>query len=263
MDRPPVIFSQGDLRELGHAKALLENPSFTVRLSKLIGAPIDAAMAMIPKPVHEKINLLANAALSRALQVAIATTRSRAKTPSTGFHKILAGASGGIGGAFGVAALAVELPVSTTIMLRSIVEIARSEGHDPALMETKLDCLAVFALNGAKNANNPNEAAYWVARLALQQSLTDAATFLAGKTVVDRSSPAVARLIGTIAARYGVLISEEAAAKAMPILGAVGGSVVNVIFMDHFQHMAHGHFIIRRLEKRYGVDEVRRQYGLA
>src|SRR5271168_757868 len=128
MDRPPVIFSQGDLRELRHAKSLLENPSFTVRLSNLIGAPIEAAMTLIPKPVHEKINLVANAVLFRALQVAIATTRRRFKAPSTRFHKILAGASGGIGGAFGLGALAVELPVSTTIMLRSIVEIARSEG---------------------------------------------------------------------------------------------------------------------------------------
>jgi hypothetical protein len=38
--------------------------------------------------------------------------------------------SGAAGGTFGLAALPVELPVSTTIMLRSIAEIARSEGED-------------------------------------------------------------------------------------------------------------------------------------
>jgi len=261
MNRPPVIFSPQDLRDLRQAKSLLENPSFTVRLSNLIGTPVEAAMTLLPKPVHEKINLVTRTALFSALQVAIATTPKRAAgaKSSNRFHKVLAGASGGIGGAFGLAALAVELPVSTTIMLRSIVEIARSEGHDPSALETKLDCLAVFALDGAKSSN-PAETAYWVTRIALRQSLAEAASNLAGRAVVDKSSPAVVKLIGAIAARYGVLISEETAAKAMPILGAVGGSVVNVVFMDHFQHMARGHFIIRRLEKRYGADEVQRRY---
>jgi len=262
MDRPPVIFAARDLDDLRHAKSLLENPSFSIRLSNLIGAPIDAAMGMLPKTVHGKINQLAQAALFRALQVAIATTRRRASArPHNRFHKLLAGASGGIGGAFGLGALAIELPISTTIMLRSIVEIARSEGHDPAALETKLDCLAIFAFTGARDSRNSTETAYWLARVALRQSLSEAASHLAGKTVLDKTSPAVARLVGAIASRYGALVSEETAAKAMPILGAVGGSAVNVIFMDHFQNMARGHFIFTRLEKRYGVEEVHRRYA--
>jgi len=261
MSRPPVIFSQRDLRDLRHAKTLLENPSFTVRLSNLIGAPVEAAMNLLPKPVHQKVNQVAKAALFRALDVAIATTRRGRSSPSNRFHKILVGASGGIGGVFGLGALAIELPVSTTIMLRSIVEIARSEGHDPSALETKLDCLAVFAFNGSTHSTQPQDTAYWVTRVALRQSLADAASYLAGKGMIDKTSPAVVKLVGAIASRFGVIVSEEAAAKAMPILGAVGGSVVNVIFMDHFQHMARGHFIIRRLENRYGTEEVRQRYG--
>ena len=42
-------------------------------------------------------------------------------------HKALATASGAAGGAFGLATLPIELPVSTIIMLRSIADIARSE----------------------------------------------------------------------------------------------------------------------------------------
>ena len=44
---------------------------------------------------------------------------------------VLSAASGAAGGAFGLASLPVELPVSTTIMLRSIADIARAEGEDP------------------------------------------------------------------------------------------------------------------------------------
>src|SRR5215469_13381617 len=129
MDCPPVIWNQRDLRDLRTAKELLESPSFTIRLSNLIGTPVEAAMGLLPKGVLDKVNKVANAALFRALEVAVATTSRRAKVqPSNRLHKALVGASGGIGGIFGLGALAIELPISTTIMLRSIAEIARSEG---------------------------------------------------------------------------------------------------------------------------------------
>jgi EcsC protein family len=57
-----------------------------------------------------------------------------------------------------------------------------------------------------------------------------------------------------------VTVSEQVAAKAIPILGAAGGSLVNVLFMDHFQNMARGHFIVKRLEKKYGIEGVREAY---
>ncbi|MBW2614674.1 MAG: EcsC family protein, partial [Deltaproteobacteria bacterium] len=50
------------------------------------------------------------------------------------------------------------------------------------------------------------------------------------------------------------------AAQAVPIIGAAGGALINTIFIDHFQDMARGHFIVRRLERVYGTDEVQRQY---
>ena len=262
MDRPPVIFSHRDLLDLRYAKSLLENPSYSMRLSNLIGSPVEKALTLLPKGWHGKVNQVANAALFRALKVAIATTRKRNKPPSNRMHKALVFASGGIGGAFGLAALAVELPISTTIMLRSIVEIARSEGHDPDAPGTKLDCLEVFAFSGAKSSN-PREAAYWVTRLALGQTLTDATAYLAAKGALEKTAPALTRLIGAIAARFGVVVSEEAAAKAVPAIGAISGSIVNVIFMDHFQQMARGHFIVRRLEKKYDPDEVRHRYEQA
>ena len=77
---------------------------------------------------------------------------------------------------------------------------------------------------------------------------------------MEKSAPAVARLISTIASRFGVVVSEQVAAKAVPIIGAAGGSLVNVLFMDHFQTMARGHFIVKRLEKKYGAEAVREAY---
>ena len=43
-------------------------------------------------------------------------------------------------------------------------------------------------------------------------------------------------------------------------LQAIGGSLVNGLFIDHFQNMARGHFKVRRLERKYGREEVQRVF---
>lgn len=249
------------MRDLRQARALLENKSFAIKLSNLIGVPIDAGFALLPKNWSGRINTAANAALFKALAVAVATTpKTGQKPPATRWHKVMAGASGGVGGAFGLAALAIELPVSTTLMLRSIVDIARSEGHDIRDAETKLSCMEVFALGGRTGAKDPPETSYWSTRIALNQSVHDAVAHLTRKGTVEKSAPALIRFVSAVASRFGVVVSEEVAAKALPIIGAVGGGVINVIFMNHFQQMARGHFIIRRLEKTHGADAVKTKY---
>ncbi len=151
----------------------------------------------------------------------------------------------------------IELPVSTAIILRSIADIARSEGHDLSRMETKLACLEVFALGG----KGP-EGAYWVTRAAMSQAMSDATLYLAQKGIARESAPAIARLVNAIAARFGAVVSEEVAAKAIPVIGAAGGSIVNVMFLAHFQELARGHFIVKRLELAHGPEQERRAYEI-
>jgi hypothetical protein len=50
------------------------------------------------------------------------------------------------------------------------------------------------------------------------------------------------------------------AAQAVPVIGAAGGAVINLLFIDHFQDMARGHFIVRRLERAYPPEMVREEY---
>jgi hypothetical protein len=258
--RPPVIIAQHDLKDLSHAKALLENPGLTARLANAVGAPIEQGFALMPQNWTATVQKATKAALLRALELALSTMNPRRRKRSSEFlHKVMVGASGGVGGAFGLPALIIELPISTTIMLRSIADIARTEGHDLTQIETKLSCLEVFAL-GSKTAKDPSESAYWMVRAALSRSLSEAASYIAQKGVLEKSAPVVARLISAISSRFGVIVSEEVAAKAVPIVGAAGGSLVNVLFMDHFQNMARGHFIVKRMEKKYEVEAVREAY---
>ncbi len=263
MNKPPVIraLSRAEMHDLEHAKSLLEHPGFAMRLTELIGSPIEKGFALLPRGWNEAVNKATRAALLRALQVAIATLGRRNRRRSREFlHKVLVGTSGGIGGAFGLAALPVELPVSTAIMLRSIADIARSEGHDISQIKTKLECLEVFALGGRSTSDDAAEGAYWVTRAALGKTVSDAATYLAQKGAVKETAPAIVRLINELASRFGVIVSEEVAAKAVPIIGAAGGGIVNVMFIAHFQDMARGHFIIKRLEARHGTNRVRALY---
>jgi hypothetical protein len=157
-------------------------------------------------------------------------------------------------------ALSVELPLSTMIMFRSVADIARSEGEDIRSIYTKLACLEVFALGGKSSKDDATETGYFAVRMALASAMSKAINYIAQKGLMEEGAPVLVRLITKIASRFSVVVSEKVAAQAVPIVGAVGGALVNTIFMDHFQDIARGHFIIRRLERFYDPKEVQRQY---
>ena len=256
---PPRKLTALDMQDLRRAKALLENPRLAIRLANTLGTPIEKGFQLLPKGWSDAVQSATRGALMKALQVAVASL-GRPSTRSEKLHKLLVGASGGIGGAFGLISLPVELPVSTTFMLRSIADIARSEGHDLRDPAIRLACLEVFALGGPAATDNAAESGYWAIRAALAKAISEAATYVAQRRAVEQSAPAVVKLVAAIAARFGVVVSEQVAAKAVPLVGAASGSIINIIFMDHFQDMARGHFIIKRLEARYDPFTIKELY---
>lgn len=151
-------------------------------------------------------------------------------------------------------------------MLRSIADIARSQGENLEGMEARLACLEVFALSGRSKENDVEndvaKSSYFAVRMLLTHEVVDAARFLANPQVLAQgvSAPALVRLISQIASRFGVVVSQKAAAQALPVIGAIGGAAINTIFIDHFQNMARGHFIIRKLERIYDENTVRQTY---
>ncbi|MBA3731933.1 MAG: EcsC family protein, partial [Gammaproteobacteria bacterium] len=156
--------------------------------------------------------------------------------------------------------LPVELPISTMVMLRSIADVARSEGELIATPAAKLACVEVFALGGRATSDDATETGYFAVRAALQQVLAEAAQHIAQKGVAQRGAPALVRVIAQIASRFGIVVSEKVAAQAIPVIGAAGGAFINVLFIDHYQDIARGHFVIRRLERKYGGDLVKAAY---
>ncbi|WP_051933725.1 EcsC family protein [Massilia sp. BSC265] len=168
--------------------------------------------------------------------------------------------TGAAGGFFGAWALAVEVPVTTTIMMRSIADIARCENADLSDVAVQLECVTVLAMGGKTSSDDESEVGYFVAREALAHATAEAAAHIAKKGVDKEGAPALVRLIVAIAERYSINITEKAAAQAVPLIGAAGSALINTVFMDHFQDMARGHFIVRRLERELGPEMVQTKY---
>ncbi|QEI07416.1 EcsC family protein [Pigmentiphaga aceris] len=251
-----------DLQALRQAKILLEHPGLAAKASNLLGSPIEKGLAMLPGQWADKVGDATRKAIEVALSTALRTMDADTpKAPSNWWHKSAVFASGAVGGAFGVPALAVELPVSTTIIMRSIADIARSEGEDLSSHNVRLQCVQVLALGGAAKHDDAAETGYFAARAALSEAITAAAKHLAAGGLNSKMAPPLIRLITDIAARFSIVVTEKAAAQAIPLVGAAGGALINTLFISHFQDMARGHFTVRRLERLYGPERVKEAYA--
>lgn len=257
-----LVLDQRDREQLRLARDLLENPSLAARISDLVGTPIERGFELLPERWSKAVNAATRKAIESALDIALGTMdASHRGAASNWWHAAAATATGATGGAFGLGALAIELPISTGIMLRSIADIARSEGEDLAEPDARLQCLQVLALGGRSRNDDAAEVGYFAARAALARAVSEAASHIARRGLVEKSAPALVRLVAQVAARFSVVVSEKAAAQAVPVVGAFGGAAINAVFIDHFQDMARGHFIVRRLERSHGTEAVRRVYA--
>lgn len=256
-----------DLEQLRRARKLLEHPSVGARIAHLIGTPVEKAISLLPTRATRTIGNAAQKAIHLALRIALKTMHppssaatQAGKASKNWQHLLAVTITGAGGGLIGLPALAVELPLSTGIMMRSIADVARSEGadiHDP---QTQLECVQILAL-GAKNQHGDGvETGYFIAREAFSRSVKEASLYIARHGVQKESAPAIVRFIAQVVERYSISVTEKSAAQLVPIVGGVGGAAINAIFIDHFQDLARGHFIVRRLERLYGPDLVQQTY---
>lgn len=254
-------FTALEKKQLQVAKNLLENPGLTARLTNAVGAPIEKGFELLPDTWNQNIREVTQMALMKASDAAIFTMKDiPGEASSNIWHKLGVAVSGGVGGFFGIAGISVELPISTTIMLRSIADVARSEGESISSIHTQMACLEVFALGGISQSDDGVESGYYAIRYALANSVTEVAEFIVQKGVAKEIAPTLIKFITKIAERFGVQVTQKAAAQAVPAIGAAGGAIINTLFIDHFQDMARGHFIIRKLEHNYSKEKVMELY---
>lgn len=256
--------SPQDYADLQAAVVKLEARSFAMTIASKAGMPVEALLRRLPGRAQESIGGAVNKALEQCLHVALRLGKTNsASLRSKRTHTVATAFTGAMGGFFGLPGLAFELPVTTTVMLHSIAEIARSQGEDLSQPESALACLEVLALGPKGAPGEALESAYYATRAALAQVTRDAAAYIARKGLAKESAPALVSFMARIAARFGLEVSEKAAAQLVPVAGAAGGLALNVLFIEHFQRVAEGHFAIRRLERKYGSELVRHLYERA
>jgi hypothetical protein len=165
-----------------------------------------------------------------------------------GLHMGAVGLSGFVGGALGWQGLVFELPVTTTLIMRSLLDIAREQGEeistDSGVVE---DCLFIF-YHGSQTtkSDDETETGYFASRLVLAESLS------------REGAKHFARLLAQAAARFSIPISQKTALQLVPVVGGLSGASLNLLFIKHFQTIGRAHFTIKRLEKKYGEALVKR-----
>lgn len=254
--------TKAELAELAEARSLLESPGLAVQMANLLGAPIEyLLLRQLPHGASHLVDRAARKAVETAFAAALRTMGDqRPQAPHLRLHKVAVASTGAIGGFFGLPGLLVELPLTTTAILRSIADIARSEGEAPSRADTRLACLEVLALGGPGKSDDGAESGYFATRAALAQQITAASRHLAGG-FAGNGAPALVRAINSIASRFSVPVSQKAIAQAAPLIGAASGAALNLVFISHFQRVARGHFIVRRLERVHGPAVIRAAYA--
>ena len=258
---PALLLSSSPLdpaamAELATAVKLLEEDRFTTRVGALIGrvagGGVHWARRLVPFSLPDEAVAIAQDAAAGALRTALGAAtwrlgRAGPRAPSW-MRTASVALTGAAGGAGGLPGTLVELPATTTLLLREIARIAAEEGEDLGTESARAECLAVFALGAPMG-----ETGYYAARLALAEVIGGATGLALGDVMP--------RLLAAVAARFGVPVAWKVAGQAVPVAGAAAGAAVNALFMEHFRARARGHFAVRRLERRYGVEPVRTAYA--
>ena len=267
--------SKEDIEAIKNAKSSMEHIGFAMQGLNSIGGTIETGINKIPEKQRLWLQQIVNKTLVTLLKANLTTMQKGKafKKPSNKSYKALVTATGTASGFFGsttgvgTAIFASELALSTKFIMRSIMDIARSEGEDVYTIETQMACLQVFALGGTTASDDDLDTSYYTTRIAMSTTLKGASSYISKNgiqglsQVLVMSVNPIVRAIGVIASRFTIQVSEKFIAQSLPIIGAAGGGTINFMFIEHFQKMAKAHFTLRRLERKYGEEDVRNVYN--
>lgn len=271
-----------DRRFLDEAAAFFMDPGLVAKGLAWAGKPVESIQNRLPEKAKSTIASVTEKAIKQALVAALKTipednevlNREQESLRSSRLHRLLTTITGAAGGLVGLPALAIELPVTTILILRAISDQARLFGHDLSDLETRLECLMVFTMGvpeatGELNREKPT-ASYFATRASfvsiMRRAAATAGAFSAKElltTIEKGSAPVLAKLVTAVAEKFQIRVSQKFLAESLPLVGAVGGGAINYAFTDFFVTTARYHFGIRALEKKYGDQIIQDYFGLA
>ncbi|MCV6586750.1 MAG: EcsC family protein [Marinibacterium sp.] len=198
-----------------------------IRVLNALGDSAETLLDRLPGGLRAGLDLASEQALWAAVEAA---DRSRRAVPDQKrwINTALATAMGAAGGAGGIPGALVELPATTTMLLRAIQGAARAEGFDPTAENVKFDCIQVFAAAGPFEDDDGADLGFLSVRLSL-------------------TGPAMNRVISAVVPRLSVVLGQKLAAASVPVLGALAGATTNYVYAQYYQQIAHVQFGLRRL----------------
>lgn len=198
-----------------------------VQMLTMLGGTAEGLLERLPANVRSGLNSATEQALSMAMQAA-QTSRSAVPDQKPWVNTAVTTAMGAAGGFGGLPTALVELPATTTVLLRAIQGVAADYGFDPSAENVQFDCIRVFAAAGPLAMDDGADLGFVSLRLTL-------------------TGGAVQKLIATVAPKLAVVLGQKLAAQTVPVLGAVAGATANYVYTSYYQEIAHVHFGLRRL----------------
>lgn len=263
--------TMADLQFLQDAAKFFADPGLVAKSLAWAGKPVESFQKRIPEKGRVAISAITERAIRKAIGVAVRTiplqrevvNREEESALSSRLHRGLTAATGAAGGMFGLASLAVELPITTVLILRGISDQARLYGHDLNELETRLECLMIFtmgvpeagALAGEEAGDQKSINRYLMTRATFVGLMREAVAVAGAFTTKGLTSgPILSRLVAKVAEKFQVRVSQKFLAESVPLVGALGGGALNYAFTDFFVTAARYHFGIRALEKKHGEE---------
>jgi uncharacterized protein (DUF697 family) len=203
-----------------------------LQVMNLVGGQAENLLERLPDAVKAQLEAATLKALQSSLSLA---QKSRGGLPdgANWLNTAVTTAMGAAGGFGGLPTALVELPVTTTILLRAIQGVAARHGFDVTREDIQKECLQVFAAAGPLDHDDGSDMAFLASRVTITGGTVQA-------------------LIAKVAPRLSVVLGQKLAAQAVPILGAVAGAGINYSYTNYYQEMAEIHFGLKKLEVETG-----------
>lgn len=215
------------------ARRYVDAGGLGMEIMSVIGNSAEGLIERLPEFVRNRMDRLTRTALNRAFSAA-AGSRRMVRDRGDWFNRMASTVSGAAGGAAGLAGAMVELPLTVTLLLRAMLDIAAEHGLDPDSDEVRMECLRIFADAGPMVEDDGADLGLLAARLSVT-----------GQTVQG--------LISRVAPRLSISLGQKMAAQAAPFFGAFVGASINYTFARYYQELARVHFGIMRLAQETGI----------
>ena len=205
-----------------------------VQVLNVVGGKAETLLDRLPTPVKSRLGEATEKALKLAMRAAL-TSRDALPDQADWLNRAMSTAMGAAGGFGGLPSALVELPVTTTVLLRIIQGVAAEHGFDPKAENVQFDCIRVFAAAGPLAMDDGADLGFLTLRVTL-------------------TGGAMQKMVATVAPKLATVLGQKLAAQTVPVLGAVAGATVNYVYSGYYREMAQVHFGLRRLAIAAQVD---------